>query len=372
MVSPREPALDPLLSGPPTADARPQPSRWSELRLLAAGPIIAAFTVIAALIACDRAGVSFRDPDHVAALYILEVGAGVALMIAIDIYIRAARRNGTRRPTRTMLGAIRGERWTASRLAAVASSIVAFYVTYLAYRNLKSLPPLLRPDVLFDSQLADVDRFLFFGNDPAALLHALFGTGVAAHVFSTLYAAFIVFLPLSLGVALVFAERIQFSLFYAAALCVNWVLGAATYFMLPSLGPVYSDPDAFSELPRTLVTHLQEMLMDDRVAFLADPATGTPQAIAAFASLHIAMSFSAVLVAHWLDVGRRFKQILWAWLVLTILATVYLGWHFVVDDIAGIAMGAAALYIARWITGFDPRAARAAGGAPAGAAGTGP
>ena len=57
----------------------------------------------------------------------------------------------------------------------------------------------LRPDDLFDRQLADVDRALFLGHDPAALLHGLLGTGVATHVLSTVYAAFIVFLPLSLG-----------------------------------------------------------------------------------------------------------------------------------------------------------------------------
>ena len=60
------------------------------------------------------------------------------------------------------------------------------------------------------------------------------------------YAAFIVFLPLSLGLALVFSHRLQLSLFYAAALSINWVLGAATYFLLPALGPIYAFPQWFS------------------------------------------------------------------------------------------------------------------------------
>lgn len=324
-------------------------------RLLAAGPIIAAVTVIAALFVADAAGFAFRDPDNVAVLYILEVGVGVALLVFLDIYLRATRRAGTRRPTREVMIAIKRERWTARRVAAVATALVSFYVTYLAYRNLKAAVPLLRPEDLFDSQLADIDRFLFFGNDPAALLHGLLGTGVSAHILSTFYAAFIVFLPLSLGLALVFSERIQVSLFYAAALSINWILGAATYFMLPALGPIYFEPGAFSSLPHTEVTNLQQMLLDDRVGFLADPATGTPQAIAAFASLHIAMSFTALLAAYVLDLGRRLKRALWAWLVITIIATVYLGWHYFIDDLAGLVMGAAALMLAKWLTGFDPR-----------------
>ena len=324
-------------------------------RLLAAGPLIAAVTVIAALIVADAADFAFRDPDNVAVLYIVEVGAGVALLVFLDIFLRAARRAGTRRPPREVLIAVKRERWTSARVVAVATALVSFYVTYLAYRNLKAAVPLLRPEDLFDSQLADLDRYLFFGNDPAALLHGLLGTGVSAHILSTFYAAFIVFLPLSLGLALVFSERIQVSLFYAAALSINWILGAATYFMLPALGPIYFEPGAFGSLPHTEVTNLQQMLLDDRVGFLADPATGTPQAIAAFASLHIAMSFTALLAAYLLDLGRRLKQALWAWLVITIVATVYLGWHYFIDDLAGLVMGLAALVLAKWLTGFDPR-----------------
>jgi membrane-associated phospholipid phosphatase len=327
-------------------------------RLIAAPPVVAVLTVVAGLIATAEAGFSFRDPDHVAALYVVEVGAGVALLVLLDVYLRARRRTGLRWPPREELAAIRRERWTLKRSAVVALTIVAFYVTYLAYRNLKASLPLLRPGDLFDSQLADADRFLFFGNDPASLVHDLLGTGVAAHLLSTFYIAFIVFLPLSLGLALVFVERLQVSLFYATAMCVNWVLGMVSYFLLPALGPIYYYPGWFSELPHTEVTRLQELLMDDRVGFLANPDTGTPQAIAAFASLHIAMSFTALLAAYLLDLGRAMKIALWTWLALTFVATVYLGWHYIVDDFAGLLIGALALVIAGLLTGFNPLATR--------------
>ena len=327
-------------------------------RLILAAPLVAVVTVVAALIATAEAGFTFRDPDHVAALYVVEVWAGVALLVLLDVYLRARRRTGMRWPPRSELAAIRRERWTLKRCGVVALTIVAFYVTYLAYRNLKASLPLLRPGDLFDTQLADADRFLFFNHDPAALLHDLLGTGFAAHFLSTFYIAFIVFLPLSLGLALVFVERLQLSLFYATAMCVNWVLGMASYFLLPALGPIYFYPSWFSDLPHTEVTRLQELLMDDRVGFLANPATGTPQAIAAFASLHIAMSFTALLAAYILNLSRGMKIALWIWLGLTFVATVYLGWHYIVDDFAGLLIGALALVIASLLTGFNPLAAR--------------
>jgi hypothetical protein len=328
------------------------------LRLLAASPIVAMVTVIVALVATAQAGVTFRDPDNVAVHYVLEVGAGVALLIALDIVVRAARRTNSRRPSRVAMRAVRRERWTRRRVVAVIVGLLSFYVTYLAYRNLKGVVPLLRPGDLFDRELLDADRGLFLGTDPATLMHDVLGTGLVAHVLSTIYASFIVFLPLSLGVALVFARDVQVSLFYATTLSINWILGAATYFLLPALGPIYAFPELFSELPRTTVTHLQEMLLDDRVGFLADPDTGTTQAIAAFASLHIAMSFSAVLAAHALHLGRRVVVALWAWLVLTFAATIYLGWHYVLDDVAGLAIGALAFVLARALTGYDLRAGR--------------
>ena len=42
---------------------------------------------------------------------------------------------------------------------------------------------------------------------------------------------------------------------------------------------------------------------------------------------------------------------LWAFLGLTMVATLYFGWHYVVDDIAGLAIGAIAVPIAGVATG---------------------
>jgi hypothetical protein len=328
-------------------------------RGVAAGPVVALVTVVAALITTQEARVPLRDPDHVAALYLALVGFGMAVMVALDVVLRAARRSGWTRPTRAAIRRVREERWTLARGAAVASALVSFYVSYMAYRNLKAIVPLLRPDDIFDRPLAELDRDMFLGHDPAALLHSLLGTGITAHVLSTAYVAFIVFLPLSLAVALVYSRDICSGLFYAAALSTNWILGAASYFLLPSLGPIYAEPGAFSQLPHSEVTRLQGVLLDQRVAFLQDPTSATPQAIAAFASLHFSMSLTAALAAHLLGLGRRLKIALWVWLALTTLATIYLGWHYVLDDVGGLVIAVAALAVARALTGLDLARARA-------------
>jgi membrane-associated phospholipid phosphatase len=332
--------------------------RSAALRGVIAGPVVAIVTLVAALICTHDVGLSVRDPDHVAATYLVLVGLGVALLVWLDIALRAARIDGRFPPSRAAMGRIRRERWTARRALAVGAGLIGFYVSYMAYRNLKAIVPLLRPGDNFDPQLADLDRTLFGGHDPATLMHDLLGTGISAHALSAAYVAFIVFLPLTIGVALVFSREVQAGLFYTTAQSINWILGAASYFLLPSLGPIYAEPSLFAGLPHSEVTHLQAVLLDQRIDFLADPTTGTPQSIAAFASLHISMSFTAVLAAHLLGAGRRLKTGLWIWFAVTAADTIYLGWHYVLDDVAGLALGALALGLALLLTGLDPRAIR--------------
>jgi hypothetical protein len=343
---------------PGTLTTLRRPARASARRAAAlpwrpvlAGPIVALTTFVAALIATHHVRVPFRDPDHVAALYLALVGAGVVLLAALDVAIRAGRR-----PTRAALAHVRRERWTPARAFAVGLALVSFYVSYMAYRNLKAVVPLLRPGDLFDVQLGEIERDVLGGHDPAALLHSIPGTAVWTPVLSTAYVAFIVFLPLSLAVALVFTSKLRGALFFATALSLNWILGAASYLLLPSLGPIYADPGLFANLPHSEATHLQAMLMDDRIAFLKDPVSATPQAIAAFASLHVSMSLTAAICAHLLGVGRKLKIALWIWVGLTVLDTIYLGWHYVLDDIGGVAIALIALGLARVLTGVRPRA----------------
>src|SRR3954449_8327156 len=274
---------DRSVEAPPRRAADGAPLR----RMLVAGPVVAAAGMVMALAAPDAAGLPLRDPDHVAGRRLLILLGLVALLVVLDVAIRAARRSPTRFPSRAAMASVRRERWTLHRGVAVATALASFCVSYLAYRNLKSMVPLLRPGELFDGQLADLDRALFAGNDPAVLLHGILGTGAATQVMSSAYMLLFVFIPGTLAAALVFSPNLQAGLFYASAQSLNWLLGAASYFLLPSLGPIYTDPGVFANLPVSDASKLQELLLDERIEFLRDPAVGTAQSIAAFASLHV-------------------------------------------------------------------------------------
>jgi hypothetical protein len=321
-----------------------------------AGPVVAVCTSLAAVVATSAAGVPLRDPGHASSRRLVVAICLVASLTGLEVVVRAGRRAGTPRPSLAEVRRAWRERWTPARLLVVGSAVVSFYVTYLAYRNLKSVVPLLRPGVLFDGGLADVDRSLFAGHDPAALLHSLLGTGIAAHVLSAVYGFFFVFVPLSLAVALALLPDVRAGLFYVSAQSINWALAAVSYFLLPSLGPIYAHPSAFAHLPPTAIAHLQQVLLDQRIEFLRDPAVpGAAQSIGAFASLHVSIFFTAALATHLLKLARAVKITVWALFAMTVTATTYLGWHYVVDDIGGMIIGVASLALARALTGIDPR-----------------
>jgi membrane-associated phospholipid phosphatase len=198
-----------------------------------------------------------------------------------------------------------------------------------------------------------------FGHDPGTLLHDLLGTGVSAHVLSTVYVFFLLFVPLSLGVAVVWQRKLHRGLWYVTAMNFAWLMGLVSYYALPSLGPVFVAPDRFAGLPDTGVSQLQQTLLENREAVLASPHRAEDvQSIAAFASLHVAIVLAAALIAQLLGLRRVIRVSLWSFLALTTLATIYFGWHYVVDDVAGAAIGIAAVVLGAAATGHELRPAR--------------
>jgi hypothetical protein len=315
-------------------------------------PLIAVAAVIVTLAWGAQYDLGLRDPDGIIGKRLLILLAVIGGFWALDVVPRAVRNAaGSPRPVRERIRAIAVERWPRGRVLFVLGSIVAFYATYLCYRNVKSYLPLARPE-LVDAQLLDFERSVF-GRDPASLLHDLLGTGISAHVLSIVYLLFLTFVPLSVGVTLVWSTNRAAALWWVSVVSLSWVLGVASYYVWPSMGPVYHAPELFTALPDTHATELQQTLLEDRRAFLADPVgSGMLQSIAAFGSLHIAIVFAGALMSHLLRAPRAMRVGMWIYLGLTFLATIYFGWHYIVDDVAGFAIGFAAVYLAALLTGW--------------------
>ena len=305
---------------------------------------IAAAMALATVIVAMSDGLSVKDTDKMLSARSAGLIGAVAFFFVLDLLPRAIKRGG--RFDQALIATFR-ERWNRRRLAAVLLGLLSFYVTYLSYRNLKGFLPFLT-DQDYDPDLLSLDRTFFFGHDPGPLLHDVLGTGIAAQVLSTVYLFFLAFVPISLGAALIASANPIPGLWYVTALGLNWTLGIASYLIIPSLGPIFAAPDLYSTLPETGTSALQQALVYERHEALAG---GGAQSIAGFASLHVSVVFTAALIAQLLKVNRVLRYALWTFLGLTMVATLYFGWHYLVDDIAGLAIGAIAVLLAGVATG---------------------
>lgn len=333
-----------------------------------AGPAaLAAACAIAMFLTASAKGLPIVDPDGVGGPPLVRLSAILGIFITLDVFPRAFWR--ARRSPRDVWPRVQEvvrERWTGNRLAYVLVGLFSFYVTYVAYRNFKGFLPFLSPGVN-DTTLLELDRWLFFGNDPATLLHSLLGTGFANEFLSFFYVLYLAFVPISLAAALVWFGDTRIGLWYAMALCLNWVFGAASYYMIPSMGPAFVAPELFSDLAPSASSSLQHSLWVERLQVLygtaPGPAKDVLQGIAAFASLHVSVVVTAAVLAHLVRANRWLRYGLWTYVMITTVATIYLGWHYVTDDVAGVIIALLSVAIAAGATGNSLRP-RPRGSAP--------
>ena len=307
---------------------------------------------VTTLVAAEALGEPIRDPEGFLGpswvrFPLLCLGAFLA-----DVVPRAGWR-ARRTPGRFLEHArsIVEEHWTRDRIVLVLIGLASFYVTYVSYRNLKSFLPFIREGTQ-DPMLRELDLILTFGADPAILLHNILGVGIAAHVLSFVYLFFLLFVPISLVGWLVWSRNISYGYWYVTSLCLCWALGVVSYYAIPSLGPGFYYVWLYSDLDATPTAALQDSLYSSRVDVLLNPFTVEGiQGVAGFASLHVAIVLCAALVAHYTVRHAWIRQFMWVFFVLTVIATIYFGWHYIADDIAGAVIAIVSVWLGGLATG---------------------
>jgi hypothetical protein len=291
--------------------------------------------VLFALLAFARSrqvDVPFRDPKgKLFSHKILSTAEMLLVLVVIDIVVRWFR---GRRDGRSLWRVVR-ERWTPYRIGMIATALLAYQTVYLCYRNLKSWDVFRTPQ---DAMLQRWDKGLFLGHSPAVLLHDLLGQDTAARLLGHWYEAFPTVVTFGLVAAMAFTPTVKSAYVFVVSAMWAWILGVGSYYLIPSLGPFDIAPAEFSRLPHTSIQATQQIYLIQRANLLAEPRVGEHFAqISAFASLHCALTFLLVLMARYYGLPR----LAWAagvFLAGTLVATIYLGWHFAVDDIAGLAI----------------------------------
>jgi hypothetical protein len=324
----------PAYAGDPTTPVR----EWAwMLRVLAIVVVFAAITIFRS----HQVDIPFRDPSgKLFSHKIVSTAEMLLLFVALDIVVRWYR-NREQGPS---LWRTARARWTPYRIAMIAAALIAYQVVYLCYRNLKSWDVFLPPQ---DDMLLRWDKWLFFDHSPAVLMHDLLGQDLAARLLTDLYESFSTLVTIALVAALAFTPTVRSAYVFVVSAMWAWIIGVGSYYLIPSLGPFHAAPAEFAGLTRTSIQETQETYVEQRAHLLAQPQAHDAFAqISAFASLHCALTFLIFLMARYYGL-RRLSWVAGVFLVGTLLATVYLGWHFVVDDVAGLAIAWVAVQLGK-------------------------
>jgi hypothetical protein len=287
----------------------------------------------------------------------LRAGMLLAAALLFDLVLRALWRS--RRDFTMFLTHLKERRrsyWDRERATLVMLGATCFYITYVCYRNLKSYLPSVRPDpnaapgevkaLSYDRELHIMDRVLFFGHEPSDVLHAIFGHHFTAHFLSQVYLAYLPLVVTLVMVWLVWSRNVSYGYWFVTSQVLGWSLGTLSYYLLPTLGPGIEYPAQYANLTPTPTTDLMVAITAGRGRVLYDgTVTDALNSVAGFASLHTAITLLWALMIHYTLRSKVLKWIGWTNFGLTILATLYFGWHYVADDIAGIAIAVIAFYV---------------------------
>ena len=237
--------------------------------------------------------------------------------------------------------------WDRERRLLVGLGVACFYVVYVSYRNLKSFLPFVR-DVKYDRELHMLDRALLFGHDPATVLHTVLGDGWVAWPLSFVYLWFLPLVPLAVTAWIVWSRNISYGYWFVTSQCIAWTLGTASYYALPTLGPGLKYVWLYEDLPDTPTSQLMESLSYGRNYVYWGVNQDAVQSVAGFASLHVAITLLVALMVQYTTQMRWLKVVFWINFGLTVVATLYFGWHYIADDIAGVMIA----FVAFWIGGL--------------------
>lgn len=256
--------------------------------------------------------------------------------VIIRLIVGVVRGNAAR-----YLAVIRRPAWLIETVRLVFAAALMIHV----YCWIKICIPLLHPR-LFDQQLWDLDRLLFFGISPNIFFLNLFSAHAALTVVDATYGPiFIVGLFVAFGY-FVSSPSNRLRVAFITGHAFMWIAGAWLYVLVPSLGPAFRFPQVWMEYTRSLPTtqslQAQLWLNYSRVLRLraglplTSGSVNILHGIAAFPSLHVAFQ---TFIFLWFRRVWKWGELLFAIFVLMIfLGAMITGWHYLVDLYAGMLL----------------------------------
>jgi hypothetical protein len=217
----------------------------------------------------------------------------------------------------------------------VGAGIIAFQLVSYAFTIIKS--QLFVISLPHDQAIIQAEKFIFNSPTSPYIFFAEFGRNrpdlllFLEKIYFGFFQHILIVSAFLMGSG---QKKLQASFGNTLALC--YILGSFSYYLLPTLGPVYADPDAFSHLPQIVpfTSHIQKALYGSTL----QASTGKLQTIqtymfaAATPSLHMAHESIMVFFCRKNLPMLALSIFLWGCSALAVLC---LGWHYLLDIPAG-------------------------------------
>ncbi|MBT4803946.1 MAG: phosphatase PAP2 family protein [Legionellales bacterium] len=237
-------------------------------------------------------------------------------------------------------------------ISSVISSILIF-ICIFNFTTFKHAIPLINP-FSWDPLLFKVDKLLLLNNHPAQLIQTLLPLQNLKYISNMFYASWgmvSVTILLWQNISPKRKLRTQFLLSWM----LSWViLGSICALIFSSVGPCFYDT-FYTSTPKDILLsnkqlqqypvdcfYLTDAVKEALVQVTQSTSFTTGFGISAFPSLHVAISaLNAIIVGKF---NKYLGYLGWVYVFITSLSCVYLGFHYLVDCIAGV-LGACSIWV---------------------------
>ncbi|MBD3666217.1 phosphatase PAP2 family protein [Sulfitobacter aestuariivivens] len=256
-------------------------------------------------------------------------------------------------PTLALLTQFRAWASTEHRAVHAVIGFSAFIAMISIFGAVKSTLPQFAP-FSYDAFFFKLDRFLFFGHDPYAILLPLFGSDLALSVLSIAYQFWLLCVIASIVWVVLSANHRMRLQYLFANLIAFAIAGNLLAVLLSSAGPCYFDEVLGSAAYSPLFTHLEAAdartgmiwALDGQRMLWASHAfsQGNISGISAMPSLHNLHAWLWVFLV-WKNPFARYCAIVYAMMIF--IGSIVLGWHYAVDSIAGVVLAFPCWWLAK-------------------------